>query len=499
MLKRIFCAYLTLMLLMMCVLLRSAHASDSPAAHWQKASAWPDRIVVNPAENPATGFYVTWRTDDTVGTSIAQITPANDAARFDSVAITKRAKVESLNLESMPTPNGIHESVENGGLGKVHYHSVGFNDLAPNTQYAFRVQGARGKWSEWIYTKTAPEQGDIEFVYFGDSQNGVRSHWSRTIRAAYKQVPEANFFLHAGDLTNKGDSDYNWAEWFAAGSFIHATIPVIPVRGNHENVSVLRNGKKHGRVRTPIWSKQFSLPVDKSLPEHLRESNYQYRFGDLLTIFVVDSALTSEDFAAQASWLDEGLSKSSTRWNMVSMHHPFFLPEKFLRVKRDIARRKALMPVIEKHDVDLVMTGHVHSYMRSVDYLETTEDNNQPVKTVYTISASGAKFGAMNQGLKQLLTTGAKPGDKDGDFGGFANSRRDLERSGQNTPLFQVVRVAQDKLTFVAHTVSGARYDSFILSKDEQGKKYLQNQPEAYAETRTFNNTLPYKDWYDLK
>ena len=47
-------------------------------------------------------------------------------------------------------------------------------------------------------------------------------------------APNANFFIHAGDLVDKAHSESEWNEWFTAGSFIHSEIPAIVVPGNHE-------------------------------------------------------------------------------------------------------------------------------------------------------------------------------------------------------------------------------------------------------------------------
>ncbi len=49
-----------------------------------------------------------------------------------------------------------------------------------------------------------------------------------------KKAPEADFFIHAGDLVNAAHDESEWNEWFAAGSFIHSEIPAIAVPGNHE-------------------------------------------------------------------------------------------------------------------------------------------------------------------------------------------------------------------------------------------------------------------------
>ena len=58
--------------------------------------------------------------------------------------------------------------------------------------------------------------------------------WSRAIRTAYATAPDSRFIIHAGDLLNEGYDDRLWGEWCDAMSFISATIPSLPVPGNHD-------------------------------------------------------------------------------------------------------------------------------------------------------------------------------------------------------------------------------------------------------------------------
>ena len=463
--------------------------------HWQEATGWPDRIITTYGGDPQTTLSITWRTDASVAKTIAQIAPASPDARFDLAAETLRAETEALDLAPITAPEGPGDSMENHGLGRVHYHSITFEGLEPATLYAWRVQGARGQWSEWFQTRTAPSSGPVEFVYFGDAQNGIRSHWSRVIRAAYQAAPHADFFLHAGDLVQSGDSDYNWAEWFSAGSFIHAVTPTVPVPGNHENITVFPFGKRL-RVRTPMWRPQFTLPVVKELPENLHEMAYDVRVSNDLHIFVIDSARTTrKPFEQQAAWLDRALRKSDARWKIVSMHHPYFVPPSFDRRDRDKARREALAPVIDRHAVDLVMAGHIHTYARST-LSETSERTSRSssgdekgIKTIFTISSSGAKNSDLySDGLADSA------GDGEPDLGDLS-----LDRVAGNTPMFQVIRIDGDTLHYEARMATGETYDAFTVTKKENGRKFLVEGEPDHGATRLFSNTGPYREWWDLR
>jgi hypothetical protein len=177
-----------------------------------------------------------------------------------------------------------------------------FKDLEPDTLYAYRVRGARGNWSEWIHYRTAPDGSPIKFLYYGDAQRGVLSHWSRIIREGFAFATDARFILHAGGLVNRGARDAEWSEWFRAGGFIHASHAVIPVAGNHEYVNTQAGGSRDNlAVLSEHWRPQFALPVEESLPEALHETVYDVRYSQDLHIFVLDSS--SAQWDEQLQWL----------------------------------------------------------------------------------------------------------------------------------------------------------------------------------------------------
>lgn len=64
----------------------------------------------------------------------------------------------------------------------------------------------------------------------------------------------------------------------------------------------------------------------------------------------------------QVEWLDETLAASDHSWRIVAMHHPLFSAGQHGSSERN---RKAFLPILEKHGVDLVLAGHDHDYQRS--------------------------------------------------------------------------------------------------------------------------------------
>lgn len=449
---------------------------------WQDASQWPDRIVVTLPEAPQSSFAVTWRTHAGVTETIAEIAEATDDARFDAAKRLVGARTERLDLTGVEIEGERFTAIWNSGLGAVHFHSVIFRDLKPDTTYAYRVRGAAGAWSEWYQMRTAAADGPVKFIYVGDAQNGVLSHWSRLIRAAYAAAPDADFILHAGDLVNRGSRDYEWAEWFKAVGFIHGMIPAVPVAGNHEYARLGEGNRQTDRILSLLWRPQFTLPDVETLPDDLREAVYDLRYADDLHLFVLSTQNTN--LRAQADWLDSALLKSDAKWKVVSMHHPVFSSG---RNRDDKERRDILLPVINRHKVDLVLQGHDHTYARGAigqtpERLGFTDEGGK-VSTMFVNSVSGPKMYSF----------------KENGWDDYARHRVELARKAENTPFFQVITIDGDRLVYEARTALNHLYDDFEMTKDASGRKTITRGSRSTMPERLFETTAAYDDPNSLK
>lgn len=455
-----------------------AHDADHDHDHvyqppWQEATSWPSRFVVTLPEAPQSSFAVTWRTNVSVDTTYAEIVEATDDARFDLDPMKVAAETETLNLEEFEARGHSIGVEHNLGIPPANFHSVVFEDLKPDTQYVYRVRGAKDQWSEWFQTKTAAETGPIQFVYVGDAQNAVRSHWSRLIRAAFQDAPKADFILHAGDLVNRASRDYEWAEWFEAVGFIHGMIPAIPVAGNHEYQRLGIPGAEQDRVLSIVWRPQFTLPEEPTLDEDLQEVAYDVRYSKDLHLFILSTQ--NNKIEQQAEWLDREMAASDAKWKIVSMHHPIFSSGD----GRDSPERRAvLLPIMNKHKPDLVLQGHDHTYARGTmsPVVHTAEEESGAVATMYVNSVSGPKqYDFQQEGWDKYADTGVT-----------------LDRKAENTQFFQVITIDGDVLSYEARTAMGELYDAFQLSKEESGLKTLTTNGETVIDERLFNNTGEY-------
>lgn len=434
--------------------------SGSPtdvAASDDRPTKSPDRVVLSWAQDPASSLSVTWRTDTTVTDARAQIALAESAPSFYKDAHNFHANTTQL---------------DPAAAAAAHYHSVTFEDLCPDTLYAYRV-GDGTHWSEWFHARTAASEPEpFSYIYFGDAQNNLKSHWSRVIRAAFRKAPDASFMIHAGDLVNQAHRDLEWGYWNRAGGWVQGMLPNVPVPGNHEYAPHPEHGGS--RHLSTHWRPQFTLP--RNGPDGLKETVYALDHQGMRIIGLNTQIAKQDDrwLDRQTEWLTSVLDTTDTRWTVVTMHHPIFSSADG---RDNEAIRAAWRPLFEKHRVDLVMQGHDHTYSRG-----QTQNLSQGVNaraptggTVYVNSVSGAKMYQIKE-------------DRWGAYEGI-----DLERGGENTQLFQVVHVSRDTLAYRSYTATGRPYDAFDLVKRPDGRlNELIERPPSDAAERTWENTPPY-------
>jgi 3',5'-cyclic AMP phosphodiesterase CpdA len=387
-------------------------------------SVYPDRLTLGWQDNPATSQSVNWRTDSTITNAVGAIAEADPSPEVAAKAITVPAATQAIKLD---------------GTTKL-YHTVHFKNLKPATKYNYRV-GNGTYWTEWFQFTTASD-GPVpfSFIYFGDAQNDIRSLWSRAIRGAYSTMPKAAFMIHAGDLINSSNADWQWGEWFEAGGWINGMMPTLATPGNHEYFKDDDEQRKVSRH----WRPSFVLPENG--PEKLKETAYyvDYQGTRFVSLDSQGALLDSTVLDQQADWLVKVLTNNPNRWTVVTHHHPIYSTKS----GRDNQEwRDKMEPLYKKYGVDLVLQGHDHTYGRGLN-MPLGKSRKYPDGPVYVVSVSGPKM--YDIGLQDWM-----------------------DRAASNTQLYQIVSIDGGKLAYQSFTVTGELYDSFELAKNAKGKNQL--------------------------
>lgn len=413
-------------------------AAPAAAGRPYAAGTLPDRIVLTPSADPATGMAVSWRTDTATTETVAEIAEMAPSPGFG-------ARAQQLQGTSAATLS------ENGAA---NYHKVRFANLKPDTAYAYRVKSAAG-FSEWHQFRTAAaEERPFRFLYFGDTQNGILEIGSLAWRRALLQAQDPQLILHAGDLVASRDDvvhDDEWGQWTAAGGWALAAIPQVPATGNHEYVDLILPDGTESRRLGNHWPVMFNL-AGNGAPEAAATTYALDYQGVRFVVLDGTSALELGTLEAQTKWLEARLSEAQARWKVVLFHQPLFT---CARPNDTNALKQAWKPVFERHGVDLVLQGHDHCYSRLTS--EAGRDAGVSARAsgavqgpVYMVSVAGSKMYGLND-----------------------RSPTQPDRVAEDTSLFQVVDVSPEKLSLRAYLNTGMLYDGFELTKGADGRNTL--------------------------
>ena len=260
-------------------------------------------------------------------------------------------------------------------------HFVVVTGLSPSTDYEYVVVGENFE----SLRKPFRTGGDDNFSFLiaGDPQLGIDrqpgpaaySSWQNTMNVAMNRVPNAAFLLSVGDQIHSNNNTY--ANHFARAQYMHDallsppvfhSLPFVPVVGNHEAGSANANG--------PLWHLNYGTlnPIGSgtALGNVRRLENgpihfdYYMRWGNVI-IIQLDSNLHSLALSgSRYAWFTNVLAEhSDAEWRVVTFHHP---PYSAYRPSTNTAKQNIIanwLPAFERHNIDIVLSGHCHSYSRS--------------------------------------------------------------------------------------------------------------------------------------
>jgi 3',5'-cyclic AMP phosphodiesterase CpdA len=400
----------------------------------------PQRVILGWTGDPAHTQAVTWRTDKRAETPQVQLAPASANPEFIKDAVAVPAKSGSLDIGNGRTVSTYRANLER---------------LKPESHYLYRV-GDGKNWGEWFDFHTASDQPkSFPFLYVGDAQNDIKSRWSRVIRAAYAKAPKSAFIIHAGDLVASGYQDDLWGEWCESMEFIAATLPSLPVVGNHELEKPA--GAPKSLALPAIWTKEFAYPPNG--PDVPENESYYFDYQGVRFLSLNVNILENErDFDANrpaieqiAAWVDKALKNNPNHWTIVCQHQGMYsMAEKRNYVKM----REVLLPTYEKYGVDLVLQGHDHLYARSRKIAGGKVVAADAKGIVYMISVSGPKMYEITPTFESLQA-----------------------KVIPHTQMFQTVDVDPNKLVLRAYSSEGEQLDGFQLEK--------KNGRSVYSELKT--------------
>ncbi len=266
-------------------------------------------------------------------------------------------------------------------------HKVTLDNLTEDTPYFYRIESISADNevinSGGLTFRTAPLPGQpISFAVVGDTEARPFVN-DRIAKLIWEERPD--FVMLVGDLTDGGQANHRWQwthEYFLGMTQLASRIPVLPAPGNGEG--------------DRVWYDHYHHLPDDALPY------YSYRHGDA-EFFMLDTNMSHREEKdpafrrQQREWLDDALAKSDATWKFAGHHHPTYSSDEndygdTMREPSengDLRVRNDFVDIYEKHGVDVVFFGHLHSYERTHGVHSHRVDNEHGVVYVQTGGGGG--------------------------------------------------------------------------------------------------------------
>jgi len=251
-------------------------------------------------------------------------------------------------------------------------HIVAIDGLSPDskTYYAIgsdAVLHAGGDADHFVVTPPAPGASRSTRIWvIGDS--GRANADARAVRDAYFDFTAGratDLWLMLGDNAyNSGtDSEYQAAVFDVYGGILRNSV-LWPTRGNHDGIYGGGNNDYYDIFSMPAAAEAGGVPSGS-------EAFYAFDFGRIHFICLDSEGSDRSAGGAMLSWLEADLAANTQDWTIAFWHHPPYTKgshdsdNPFDSGGRMTQMRENALPILEEYGVDLVLTGHSHSYERS--------------------------------------------------------------------------------------------------------------------------------------
>ena len=368
------------------------------------SSEIPDQVLLTWSGDPKTTMDIQWRSSTSVDKGMVEYW-------VKGTQDTLTANGEKFLMEDRLLQN---DRFAHRFIGKLSH-------LHPGTTYEYRINNEiEGLSSVYSFTTDPDHPVPFSFIWTGDVHNS--KVWGDMMQQAYRRHSESAFYIAAGDLVNTGLHRDDWDQLMAYPGEVFANIPFMAVPGNHDNQDGLGAW---------MYQEMFSYP-DNGPATDMAELTYSFNYQNALFL-MIDATLPIEE---QTEWIEKQLKSTEADWKFAVFHFP---PYNSIELYQDIIDEWG--PIFDRYQVDFVISGHFHYYLRT-----------KPIKegTVVATPADGTIY---------LMSVGTTGKNKDMNPAEYAAIQFGADH------LYQHVEINGYSLHYTSYGLEGEVKDSLVIKK----------------------------------
>lgn len=254
-------------------------------------------------------------------------------------------------------------------------HEVKVSGLLADRRYCYKLGSTAVILQSGIdnYFYTAPLPGSVRPVYcwaLGDFGNG--SQEQQAVLQSYLNYMDTmrnDVWLWLGDNAYNSGTDQEYSDYvFQVYEHVFRHWNFFPALGNHDY-------GQSGYLSSAALGTAFPYFDIFHLPRYGEaggvssgtEKYYSYDYANIHFITLDSYGAYNFPGSPMYEWLKNDLRRNKLKWVIVNFHHPPFSKgshDSDTEIEM-VNMRLNVVPLLEKYGVDLVLTGHSHTYERS--------------------------------------------------------------------------------------------------------------------------------------
>ena len=322
-----------------------------------------DLIYTNPAEDSSTAMRFAWHAK--AKTCVLHYTLATDT---------------SFSYENKKTVVGELNTVQySSDMGQFYVFKTELNDLDPNTYYIYKITSGSNE-SDIFKFKTAGFSGSFNFMNFADvhsvsGESGKITNVDKLVGYAEEFASDKgglDFLLSTGDDVKYGNDYSGWQEYNKCKS--KQSYMVAAVNGNHEQKT-----SKDGNIATKDWFLNTWNNPKNGLDA--APGSYWFIYNNVL--FIAIDNQKGSNYPDITKWVESVLiqNEGKYQYSVVYKHFPCFTTG--AADYCDYGGYKEWRLIWDRYNVDLVLSGDSHVYVRTHQLYNDKVSTDPLVGTMY--------------------------------------------------------------------------------------------------------------------
>ena len=237
--------------------------------------------------------------------------------------------------------------------------------LVKKTTYYYQAVCGEVESSVYSFT-TGSLSDDFTFVRASDSQSKTEGGYDIFQKAVtkIKDTYQPSFIMETGDLVDTNYFEDEWRWLIGKSQSVFGSTAYVPIIGNHEETS---------SYEAWAFREHFSVPNDCKAEGVTPGIVYSFDYGKAHFV-VLNSECKGDGLKAQAQWAAQDMAKTNQKYIIAAIHRG---PYGGAGMATDIT--EAFTLVFDEFNVELVLFGHDHSYIRTKALKNGAEDKNGTV------------------------------------------------------------------------------------------------------------------------